>query len=152
MQVSNRGDIRLMNEINGISCFGRLTMKQSTKGGWDDESENMSRTKCKGERERERVRERERERERAERTTTQNSIHVFQEAKLNYILSLRTRDGIITVSVRKYPRCSPRYVAACVVQHKGLPQPHPPPRPYFGPRHSSVKVFLLQLIYCFNGS
>ena len=53
MQVSNTGDFRLMNEINGVSCFGRLTMKESNKEGWDDESEKMSRAKCKEENEEE---------------------------------------------------------------------------------------------------
>lgn len=42
-----------MNEINGVSGFDRLTMKESTKEGWDDESENMSRAKCKEEKEEE---------------------------------------------------------------------------------------------------
>jgi hypothetical protein len=42
-----RGDFRLMNEINGESGFSRLTTKQSTKEAWDDESENMSSVKCK---------------------------------------------------------------------------------------------------------
>jgi ABC-type dipeptide/oligopeptide/nickel transport system ATPase subunit len=79
-----------MNEINGVSGCGRMTMKESTKEDWDDESENMSREKCKEQRERE-----------TERAATRNSIHVFQEEKLNYILPLRTIDGIITESVRK---------------------------------------------------
>ena len=69
-------------------------------------------------------RKKERETHRRSRTSSNiefNSIHVFQEEKLNYVFSLRTRDGIITESVRKYPRSSPRYVAVCVVQHKGHP-------------------------------
>jgi hypothetical protein len=41
-----------MNEINGLSGFGRLTMKEGTKEGWDDESE-----KCKEDRAIERERE-----------------------------------------------------------------------------------------------
>jgi hypothetical protein len=53
MQVSNRGDFRLMNEINGVNGFGRLTMKESSKEGWDGESENTSRKKCKEEKEEE---------------------------------------------------------------------------------------------------
>ena len=42
-----------MNEINAVSGFGRLTMKESNKEGWDDESENVSRAKCKEEKEKE---------------------------------------------------------------------------------------------------
>jgi hypothetical protein len=53
MHVSNRGDFRLMNEINGVSCSGRLTMKESTKDGWVDESGNISRAKCKEEKDEE---------------------------------------------------------------------------------------------------
>ena len=88
-----------MNEIYRVRSFGGLTVKESSKKDWNDESE-----KCKEEREKEREkkREREREREREEKPNEQQhriQFTFFQEEILNYISSLGTRDGIMTEAV-----------------------------------------------------
>jgi hypothetical protein len=91
------------------------------------------------------------DREDAEQAATQNSIHVFQQEKLNYIfLSLSPeggeRRGIITESVRRNPESAAHYVIAHHVHYKAIP-----PTP-LDPIFVLTNPFFSVLIRCVSSS